>query len=41
MSASANQNITANYLVFNDNDFSCNLNENEINALCVSVFKTF
>jgi hypothetical protein len=28
MSTSANQNITANHLVFTDNDFSYNLNEN-------------
>jgi len=30
MSTSANQNITADHLVFTDNDFSYNLNKNEI-----------
>lgn len=41
MSTSANQNITANHLVFTDNDFSYNLNENEISTSCVSVFNAF
>jgi hypothetical protein len=41
MSTSANQNITANHLVFTDNDFSYNFNENEINTSCVSVVDTF
>lgn len=41
MSTSANQNITANHLVFTDNDFSYNLKENEVNILFVNVFNTF
>jgi len=41
MNTCANQNITANHLVFTDNDFSYNLNKNEINASCDSVLIHF